>query len=806
MMKHMGTNQTDQTNHRRAANRRAALYRAARLLLSAALAALLLLGGADPAGYAPAGDRAARAAEEPSTWLLKWRDGAQASPLPATRTLHRQTHPAVVDTVRPADPGADTAEWLARLSAIPGVEYVQPNQAVGLLAAAGSASGSGKVGAKQRYLEQIGAPEAWKIARDQTKLIIALIDTGVDLDHPDLKGSLVKGINLIDEAKPPEDDNGHGTNVAGILAGHGSPERGNVTGIIRSARIMPIKALDKQGYGDEERLGKAIMYAVSHGARIVVLSVGLYRYSPYLADIAVYAEKMGVLLVAASGNDGLALGSLAEVKYPAAFPTVLAVGGATASSKPEPRSNPGPEVDVVAPWRVFTTARGGGYEEEQGTSMAAPQAAAAAALIWAVHPTLAPYQVRELLRQSAQDIGTAGVDDATGYGLLRIDRSLKQPLKPDAYEPNNTRAQSRRFPLGSAIAGELAGGADRDWFKISVPYDGELTLTFQSKAKGSAMPQVQLVQYSSALARSTKGTKLGNQTVTWKVKKGINYIEVGFYNSQVELDLPYLLTTGFRHTADAYEVNDKPYQAYTLASRTQTITGNFHAAGDRDWFILHVETGGVLSLTLSTDSVRIDPALGIGRRGEILREIDIGGEGEAEVVQQMVVTPGSYYIRVHDAMSAQASPTAAQYVLKMEYRQKYKDPNEPNNKSYEATVIKPGLSYTGVIGASGDNDWYQLRLTAESLVNLTLAQIPQGVQMKLELVDRRQEPILALQSRSGQMSVQGEQVLEAGIYYVRITASAPFDRQYYLFTLKTEPVEVDTSMERSDGSLEVSES
>ncbi|WP_144353445.1 S8 family serine peptidase, partial [Paenibacillus darwinianus] len=307
---------------------------------------------------------AAVAPSEPSqSWLLKWTKAGEARKLPGTTVLHRQEQ-ANVDIVRP-DPGLDPGLWLAQLQTTDGVEYVQPNGTVRLLTA--NEPNDPELG-KQVYLRQIRADKAWTLANKRSNITIALVDTGVDLDHPDLQGNLVGGTNLVQPGKPPEDDNGHGTNVAGVVAAVGDNRIGTA-GILWKAGIMPIKALDSQGYGEEDRLGEAILYAVNHGAQIVVLSVGLYRYSPYMRDIVQYAESKGVLLVAAGGNDGKELSSKVAVKYPAAYPTVLAVAGATASGAPEMRSNPGPEIDVAASWRVYTTALGGGYKSQEGTSM-----------------------------------------------------------------------------------------------------------------------------------------------------------------------------------------------------------------------------------------------------------------------------------------------------------------------------------------------------------------------------------------------------------------------------------------------------
>jgi hypothetical protein len=508
-----------------------------------------------------------------------------------------------------------------------------------------------------------------------------------------------------------------------------------------------------------------------------------------MKDIVLYAESKGVLLVAASGNDGLALGAKAEVKYPAAYPTVLAVAGATAANKPEPRSNSGSEIDIAAPWNVYTTAVGGGYGRQEGTSMSAPQAAAAAALVWAMHPDYKPYQVRAALRQSAKDIGPTGVDNASGYGLLQINRAVTSVLKDDAYEPNDRRDTAKRFPLGTKISAELAGGTDKDWYTVDAPFDGIISIQFQGIAPvGQIQPTVQMTHYAGYSATGTKETKLGNQIVEWHVKKGRNYFELQLFDKQIKSPLPYLLTSAFEIGPDAYEKNDKQYQASSLKPRSQTITGNFHQTGDRDWYAIHFETGGTLKLTLSTDSVRIDPSMAIQRADEVLEQIDENGEGEDETSKLINITPGNYYIRVYNAMSAQASPTAGQYQLKLDFKTKYTDPNEPNNKTYEATGVRPGSDYVGVIGTSTDVDWYQLRLAKRSFVRVTIKDIPAGIQMKAQAVDKRQKQVLSLQSDFNRTVMTGEKELEPGLYYIKVTGSSAFDKQYYGLRVDAQPI------------------
>ncbi|RXZ83443.1 peptidase S8 [Paenibacillaceae bacterium] len=728
--------------------------------------------------------------DEPRSWLLKWRDPAAAVALPDTEVLKRQPA-AAVEVIRPVE-GADTEQWLKRLSGLPEVEYVQQNGRVQVLTA--NVKPSVKVRpndpelSKQSYLEQIGAKRAWEKITPETDMKIALVDTGIDLKHPDLKDNLVEGTNLVRPGRSPQDDNGHGTNVAGVIAAAGNNGEG-VAGILWKAKLMPVKALDSDGFGDEDQLGEGVLYAVKHGAKIVVLAVGLYRESPYMRDIVKYAESNGVLLVAATGNDGEKYGSKIAVKYPAGYPTVLAVAGASSDNKPVKRSNSGSEVDIAAAWTVYTTKLGGGYGREEGTSMAAPQAAAAAALVWLKYPSLKPFQIREILRQSAKDIGPKGWDEATGYGLLQIDAALTDKYSADANEPNNTRAASTVFPLNSRIAGQLAGGADKDWFVLDVPYDGMLSIHFQGLVSpGSPMPPVMLTHYTATKKHSAIGVKIGSKTIEWPVSKGKNYIELRLNDQKYEGLLPYLLTAEFTIAPDDFEPNDKISQASTLAPRSQTITGNFHQTGDQDWFVMTFTQGGILNVEMSTDSVRIDPAFAIGRAGEPMKEVDAGRESETEKSQPITITPGKYYIRAYNAVSGKASPVMAEYKLKFDFLMVYDDPNEPNDKLYEATSMRLGGDYVGVINKADDVDWFQIRLNNESIVNMKLDDVPKDRKMKLEVYDKKQKLLFDIAAAKGHTTATTNRKLAAGVYYIKLTSDKPFTDQYYHFSVHADPI------------------
>lgn len=299
------------------------------------------------------------------------------------------------------------------------------------------------------YLGPLHAEEAWKWAAISGKrdVVVAIVDTGVDYQHPDLAGYVLPGVNLIQPSQPAHDDNGHGTRVAGVLLSMVNNEA-RTDGLVR---ILPIKALDSRGKGEEDRLIEGMRTAIHKGAQIILLSVGLDNRSSAMQEVIQLAEEQGVLIVAAAGNDGR------DIKYPAAFPTVFAVGGADRDMRPHAKSNHGSELDVLAHWYVYTTIPGGGYDYDEGTSMAAPQVAGIAALILACHTDKRPHEIRSMLRRST-DVSAEQRNIYSGYGIVRADLALllEQSEQPTIAGQGSNRSDSV-WSLGSLKL--ISGGA-----------------------------------------------------------------------------------------------------------------------------------------------------------------------------------------------------------------------------------------------------------------------------------------------------------------------------------------------------------
>ncbi|WP_238403214.1 S8 family serine peptidase [Paenibacillus mesophilus] len=700
-----------------------------------------------------------------ATWIVKWK-GTPDPEFIVTSIIEREYDASNTAVARPM-PGRNSAEWLAQWENSPHVQYIVPNKEVRISAAANDPFLD-----KQSYLAQTHTIEAWNQVNRNESIVIAVVDTGVDLDHPDLKGNLVPGINLIQPKLTPRDDNGHGTNVAGVIAAIGNNNKG-VAGMLWKAGIMPIKALEPSGRGDEDKLGAGIQYAVDNGAKIVVLSVGLLRNDAYLQEIVQYAEDHNVLLIAATGNDEGRI-----IRYPAAYPSVLAVGGIREDNTVEERANYGPDLDLVAPWSVFTTAVGGQYEYRDGTSMAAPQVAAAAAMVWAKYPDMKVHEVRNLLRQTADDIAKPGWDEYTGYGLLRVDRALNEPYKADMYEPNDSRADAKPYSNGRMISAELTGGADVDWFHVDVPYDGMMTLQLMSDWAAPSAVKLTHAGGEGVFAHTiTPGVPL-----EIRVTQGVNQIALQFEDGKEATAWTYRLSSSFSIYRDPFEDNDRQYKAYKLPPRNQIIVGTFDHEGDEDWYSMTFEQSGIVSIKVTPDTKRMDPVLTVQKKGERAITVDDNDDGEPELYS-LEVFPGTYYYKVGKIIS---NPAVGEYALEIRYEAKYIDPNEPNDRSYQATVISPDTVYEGVFDRSADVDYYKFTLTERSLVYMSLTDIPGNRAINLSLQNSALGPITKQTNAAGSERIDLSAPLDPGTYYIRLGTDDAVPNHMYKLLIHTD--------------------
>ena len=292
---------------------------------------------------------------------------------------------------------------------------------------------------EQWALQKIGAFQAWAIDSGNADVPVAVIDTGVDYDHPDLQPNIwinpgedlngnaafdssdLNGIDddangFIDDIQgwdftdapnypdggdylnrdnDPNDEYGHGTGVAGIVSAV-SNNRTGISGLAPHCRIMNLRAFTGNGYGEEDDVASAVLYAVENGARIINMSFGDVFVSRVLDDIIEYGRQQQIIMVASAGNS-----STREIHYPSGFNSTISVGSTNENDQLSGFSNYGSTIDLVAPGsNILSTTINNDYRYWNGTSFSAPHVSAAAALLLSQEPELSAESVRGILVNS----------------------------------------------------------------------------------------------------------------------------------------------------------------------------------------------------------------------------------------------------------------------------------------------------------------------------------------------------------------------------------------------------------------------
>lgn len=278
---------------------------------------------------------------------------------------------------------------------------------------------------EQWFIFHTESHKAWDILNQKKEIKVAVVDTGVDYNHPDLKNKVLKelGYNFLNDSKDAMDDNWHGTHVAGIIAAEG----GNNIGIIGVAgfadvKIIPIKVMDNNGEGSSDIIAKGIRYGADVGADVINFSVGFNVKDEFIAEAIKYARAKGVFVVVSSGNDNINC----DNNSPAGDEGAYTVSSINIYNERSIFSNYGHSVKVAAPGEgILSTIPGGRYEYRNGTSMAAPIASGIAAMIKAENPNLNPEQIEYILNKTAQDVMEKGKDESTGYGVVNAFEAVK---------------------------------------------------------------------------------------------------------------------------------------------------------------------------------------------------------------------------------------------------------------------------------------------------------------------------------------------------------------------------------------------
>ena len=335
---------------------------------------------------------------------------------------------------------SDLDGLLAKIRATPGVEAAEPLFEYSM---SGAFEPNDPRFEEQWNLKLAKLPAAWSRATGKG-VVVAVIDTGVAYEDysefkvvEDLKGaSFAKGYNFVADTEHANDDQSHGTHVAGTIAQVTNNGVG-VAGVAFDATIMPIKVLDAGGSGTSADIADAIRWAADHGAQVINMSLGGGARSEVMEASINHARKKGVIVIAAAGNGGSRCDKSCTVSYPAAYDGVIAVSAVGPDGKLAPYSSWGKEVDVAAPGGDKSKGDSSGvlqatidpenpgttvYEHFQGTSMASPHVAGLAALLLSAGAS--PAKAERALLDSAIDAGASGWDDHYGNGVIDAEAAL----------------------------------------------------------------------------------------------------------------------------------------------------------------------------------------------------------------------------------------------------------------------------------------------------------------------------------------------------------------------------------------------
>ncbi|WP_246079659.1 S8 family peptidase [Paenibacillus piri] len=311
---------------------------------------------------------------------------------------------------------------ISKLASVPFIQSIETDskmsvhtsKIVSAVQPAGKKASSGRIGGVPWGISHIRAPQAWGKSKGD-RIRIGVIDTGADYTHPDLRHCLSYGVNLLNRHLMPNDDNGHGTHIAGTIAASGR-QRG-INGVAPQAIIHPVKAFDHQGSAFVSDIIGGIDWCVRNQLHIINMSFGMKTYSKALETAIRNAYHAGVIVVASSGNEG----KQATIDYPARLRQVIAVGATTRRGKVAPFSNSSKKIDIYAPGeKIYSTWLRGKYHELSGTSMATSHVTGVIALMLSRKPGLKPMQVKSIIKKNAKLLIRTGISIKEIHALRAV--------------------------------------------------------------------------------------------------------------------------------------------------------------------------------------------------------------------------------------------------------------------------------------------------------------------------------------------------------------------------------------------------
>ena len=392
------------------------------------------------------GDGSPRTKAEPENVLVKFRPGIAASERDA---LHRKHGHQVTKGIPQLDihvvrvpPGKNTDDVIARYRNHPLIEFVEPERLhePALIP-------DDPYYPYQWHLSRIEAQTAWDSTVGSSEVIIAILDTGVDGTLPELEGKLVPGWNFFEDNADTSDVLGHGTRVAGTATVH-TNNGAVVASVAWDSKIMPIRISDANGWASDSTIAAALVWAADHGARIANISFDMLASDSISTAASYFSSNSNGVVIFAAGNGGVFDNSAND-------PHILGVAATDRDDQLTSWSDRGNNIDLTAPGvSIYTISENGGVASTSGTSHAAPIVAGVAALVVAANPALDAADIRDVLTQSADDLGIAGWDSSYGWGRVNAAAAVDLALNHGGPSDNVPPTASFAVPTaGSVLSG-----------------------------------------------------------------------------------------------------------------------------------------------------------------------------------------------------------------------------------------------------------------------------------------------------------------------------------------------------------------
>lgn len=303
---------------------------------------------------------------------------------------------------------------LAPNERVPDIEYMEPDIRLTITEPYVGTMVSVKDQTLPWGVQMIEAPRVWSISQGRG-VKVAVIDTGISAEHPAIRDNYRGGINILSPYFEPKDYNGHGTHVSGIIAANGAGS--GIMGTAPQTEIYAVKAFNRKGSANLSDLLSAINWCIENGMQVINMSFGMEKLSESLRQAIQVAHRRGILMVAATGNRGLA----SNIDFPARYPETIAVASVSRDGSLSHFSNIGKGVDIAAPGeRIPSAWLNEAKREMSGTSMAVPHVSGTIALLLQLNPYLNPEQIRYILLQSA--IKTSRVEQ---IGVLNCHQAIQ---------------------------------------------------------------------------------------------------------------------------------------------------------------------------------------------------------------------------------------------------------------------------------------------------------------------------------------------------------------------------------------------